>query len=101
MFKTLVEHIKKSRGSNNARLIFVIIFLISFILMGNLALPTQNKELILQQDGDYDLTTLLLKPLAFHLSNRPRMKVEFRIRQFKRFIFQDIIYELDGYLFRT
>ncbi|MCZ8157407.1 MAG: PP2C family protein-serine/threonine phosphatase [Leptospira sp.] len=53
-------------------------------------------ELKLQQDGDYYLTSLLLEPLASNLTNSPRIKIEFSIRQYKRFIFRDFMNELGG-----
>jgi serine phosphatase RsbU (regulator of sigma subunit) len=53
-------------------------------------------ELKLQQDGDYYLTSLLLEPLASNQTHSSRIKIEFSIRQYKRFIFRDFMNELGG-----
>ncbi|MDZ4727731.1 MAG: PP2C family protein-serine/threonine phosphatase [Leptospira sp.] len=53
-------------------------------------------ELKLQQDGDYYLTSLLLEPLASNQTESKRIKIEFSIRQYKRFIFRDFMNELGG-----
>ncbi|NCN08993.1 MAG: serine/threonine-protein phosphatase [Leptospira sp.] len=53
-------------------------------------------ELKLQQDGDYYLTSLLLEPLASNQTHSQHIKIEFSIRQYKRFIFRDFMNELGG-----
>ncbi|MEM7182351.1 MAG: PP2C family protein-serine/threonine phosphatase [Spirochaetota bacterium] len=49
-----------------------------------------------QQDGDYFLTSLLLKPLGVNRSKNPRITIEFFIAQKKRFEFRGKEREIGG-----
>lgn len=54
-----------------------------------------------QQDGDYFLTSLLLHPLGANQAKSPEVKVEFLIKQKKRFKFKDWESEIGGDLCRS
>jgi hypothetical protein len=54
------------------------------------------QKLKTQQDGDYFLTTLLIKPLMLNESVSDRVKVEFFIKQKKNFEFRNKHYEIGG-----
>ena len=49
-----------------------------------------------KQDGDYFLTSLLLKPLSGNHNHLPAVEVQIYERQFKRFIFRKRLMELGG-----
>lgn len=49
-----------------------------------------------QQDGDYFLTSLLIKPLMRNEAKSDRVKIEFFIRQKKQFEFRNKIHEIGG-----
>ncbi|MCB1178684.1 MAG: SpoIIE family protein phosphatase [Leptospiraceae bacterium] len=49
-----------------------------------------------QQDGDYFLTTLLLKPLGVNQSGSARTKVDFFVKQKKEFKFKNREYQIGG-----
>ncbi len=54
------------------------------------------KELKAQQDGDYFLTSLLLRPLGSNLYKSKNVKIEFWIRQKKKFQFKQWNSEIGG-----
>ncbi|WP_411822263.1 SpoIIE family protein phosphatase [Leptospira sp. 'Mane'] len=54
------------------------------------------KELKAQQDGDYFLTSLLLRPLGSNLSKNQDVKIEFLIQQKKKFQFKQWNSEIGG-----
>ncbi|MEM7182350.1 MAG: PP2C family protein-serine/threonine phosphatase [Spirochaetota bacterium] len=54
------------------------------------------EQLKRQQDGDYFLTSLLLKPLGVNRSKNPKVTVEFLIAQKKRFEFRGKEQEIGG-----
>lgn len=56
----------------------------------------QAQTLKVQQDGDYFLTTLLIKPLAVNYARSNRVDVDFLIRQKKRFEFKGREHEIGG-----
>lgn len=57
---------------------------------------TQVQTLKLQQDGDYFLTTLLIKPLMVNEAISNKIKIEFFIKQKKTFEFKNKTYEIGG-----
>jgi hypothetical protein len=57
---------------------------------------TQVQTLKLQQDGDYFLTTLLIKPLMINEAKSKKIKIEFFIKQKKTFEFKNRTYEIGG-----
>lgn len=57
---------------------------------------TQVQTLKLQQDGDYFLTTLLIKPLMVNEAVSNKIKIEFFIKQKKTFEFKNKTYEIGG-----
>ncbi|TGN20083.1 SpoIIE family protein phosphatase [Leptospira idonii] len=62
-----------------------------------LSISLENiKELKAQQDGDYFLTSLLLRPLGSNLSINKDVKIEFWIRQKKKFQFKQWDSEIGG-----
>jgi tetratricopeptide (TPR) repeat protein len=54
------------------------------------------QQLKKQQDGDYFLTSLLIKPLMKNESRSERVKIEFYIQQKKAFEFKNKKYEIGG-----
>jgi tetratricopeptide (TPR) repeat protein len=56
----------------------------------------QVQNLKQQQDGDYFLTTLLIKPLMVNSVRSPNVNIEFYIKQKKTFEFKNKIYEIGG-----
>jgi hypothetical protein len=57
---------------------------------------TQVQTLKLQQDGDYFLTTLLIKPLMVNQARSNKIKIEFFIKQKKTFEFKNKTYDIGG-----
>ncbi|HMV41300.1 MAG TPA: SpoIIE family protein phosphatase [Leptospiraceae bacterium] len=57
---------------------------------------TQVQALKLQQDGDYFLTSLLIKPLMVNEARSNKIKIEFFIKQKKTFEFKNKTYEIGG-----
>lgn len=57
---------------------------------------TQVQSLKLQQDGDYFLTTLLIKPLMVNEARSNKIKIEFFIKQKKTFEFKNKTYDIGG-----
>lgn len=53
-------------------------------------------QLIEQQNGDYYLTSLLLKPFAFNKMQNGRIRIESFTRQKKQFTFKNQSYEIGG-----
>ncbi len=53
-------------------------------------------KLKIQQDGDYYLTSLLIKPLIVNKSHSPNITTEFILQQKKKFTFKDWNAELGG-----
>lgn len=62
---------------------------------------TEVKKLKEQQDGDYFLTTLLLKPLSNNAINSPNTRIQFYTEQKKHFIFRKYEKEIGGDLCTT
>ncbi|TGK00775.1 serine/threonine-protein phosphatase [Leptospira semungkisensis] len=54
------------------------------------------EELKNQQDGDYFLTSLLIKPLGINRTSGKKVKVDFLIRQKKNFVFKGKASEIGG-----
>ncbi|TGK05397.1 serine/threonine-protein phosphatase [Leptospira langatensis] len=54
------------------------------------------EELKSQQDGDYFLTSLLIKPLGINRTSGKKVKVDFLIRQKKNFVFKGKESEIGG-----
>ncbi|HRG46872.1 MAG TPA: 7TM diverse intracellular signaling domain-containing protein [Leptospiraceae bacterium] len=57
---------------------------------------TQVQTLKLQQDGDYFLTTLLIKPLMVNEAISNHIKIDFFIKQKKTFEFKNKTYDIGG-----
>ncbi|MBX7057015.1 MAG: SpoIIE family protein phosphatase [Leptospirales bacterium] len=57
---------------------------------------SEVNSLKVQQDGDYFLTSLLLQPLGENTAIDPRVRVEFLVRQKKRFRFRHWQAEIGG-----
>lgn len=57
---------------------------------------TEVNELKLSQDGDYFLTYLLLEPLTVKAISNPNIKIDFLIRQKKKFTFHKENMEIGG-----
>lgn len=57
---------------------------------------TQVESLKTQQDGDYFLTTLLLKPLGAQTANSDRVKINSFLKQKKEFMFKKKSLEIGG-----
>lgn len=49
-----------------------------------------------QQDADYFLTTLLLKPLSYNASKNKNCKIDFITKQYKNFHFKNKLFEIGG-----
>jgi len=56
----------------------------------------QVEKLKTQQDGDYFLTTLLLKPLGVNKVHGSKIKVDFFVKQKKEFKFKTISHDIGG-----
>ncbi|MCB1159321.1 MAG: SpoIIE-like protein phosphatase, partial [Leptospiraceae bacterium] len=54
------------------------------------------KKLKFQQDGDYFLTSLLLKPLGKNEIKSDKVKIDFLIKQKKEFEFKNRVFEIGG-----
>lgn len=57
---------------------------------------SQVEKLKSQQDGDYFLTTLLLKPLGINKAKDTNIKTEFFMKQKKEFKFRDVSHDIGG-----
>ncbi|MBW7858506.1 MAG: SpoIIE family protein phosphatase [Leptonema sp. (in: Bacteria)] len=57
---------------------------------------TEVRDLKVQQDGDYFLTSLLIKPLGVNASKSDYVNVDFFVRQKKRFQFKNREVEIGG-----
>ncbi len=57
---------------------------------------TEVRELKLQQDGDYFLTSLLIKPLMINQAQSNKVKIDFYIKQKKTFEFKNKTYQIGG-----
>jgi tetratricopeptide (TPR) repeat protein len=57
---------------------------------------TEVRELKLQQDGDYFLTSLLIKPLMINQAKSSKVKIDFYIKQKKSFEFKNKTYQIGG-----
>jgi HAMP domain-containing protein len=94
-FNSMIGSIKDARG----KLQESVVKLEGRVLERTLSLQdslTQTQRLKQQQDGDYFLTSLLLRPLGLNRVESAYLKVEFRIRQKKKFDFKHWRSEIGG-----